>query len=89
MHLRPELITFLDEHPDFRYFIRVNPIWYAKLSRDPALLQQLKNEVDDFYGRSLSKRIEKFGEQLSMINMLMDLAMMTGVNPSPAGETNP
>ena len=74
--MRPELIAFLDEHPDYRMFLRMNPVWYTRLSRDPAAIQKMKSDVDDFYGRSLTKKIEKFGQQLNMINMMMELAMM-------------
>ncbi|MGV3487827.1 MAG: YlbE-like family protein [Tuberibacillus sp.] len=85
--MRPELIAFFDTHPDYRYLIRRNPIWYTRLSRDPHLFQQLKSEVDDFYGRSLSKKIERFGQQLSMVNMMMELAMMAASDSSHVGET--
>lgn len=84
--MRPEIIHYLDEHPDFRFFLRLHPEWYTKLSRDPTEAQRIKEKADDFFGRSLTKRIEKFGEQLTMLNMLMELAMVANEPTTNKGE---
>ena len=84
--LRPEIIAYFDNKPDYRHFIRLNPEWYTRLSRDPSQIHFMKEKVDDFYGRSLTKKVEKFGQQLDMINMLIDLAMVAGDSPIKTGE---
>jgi hypothetical protein len=87
--MRPEIMQYLDEHPDYRYFMRLHPEWYTRLSRNPQETQQIKEKADDFFGRSLSKKIEKFSQQLGMINMMMELAMASANDPFvKKGETD-
>ncbi|MFC4617229.1 YlbE-like family protein [Camelliibacillus cellulosilyticus] len=76
--MRAELIRYLDTRPDIRHFIRMNPEWYRKLARDPRILPSIHQKVDDFFGRTLEKRVERFADQLNMLNLLMDLVIMTG-----------
>lgn len=69
-------MRYLDEHDDLKYFVRTHPKWYRYLGRNPYLVNQLKQETDEFYGRTFTKRMEKMTQRLDMVNMMMQMATM-------------
>ncbi|WEG11688.1 YlbE-like family protein [Pullulanibacillus sp. KACC 23026] len=74
--MRREVIYRLDQDPELKQFIRLHPIWYKKLARQPHLLSEMESQANDFYGKSFSKRIERISQGLGMINMMLELASM-------------
>jgi len=65
---------YLQENPDLLQFVRYNPIWYRYLTRDPNRLSELEREAKHYYGKTFSKRLEKFNNQVQMASMLMQFA---------------
>lgn len=78
--MRSEIIRYLDEHSDIKYYVRMHPKWYRKLGRNPELVSKLRTEADEFYGRTINKRIERLGQRLDMLNMMMEMAKVMGEN---------
>lgn len=74
--MRREIVEALDTNPDLKQFIRIHPIWYRDLARRPDRLGEMQKEADDFFGKSWSKKLERLGHGLSMINMMLELMNM-------------
>jgi len=74
--MRRMIVEALDTNPDLKEFIRTHPIWYRDLSRRPDRLSEMQKEADDFYGKSWSKKLERMGQGLGMINMMLELMNM-------------
>lgn len=72
--MQPKVYQFLQTRPELLQFIRLNPEWYRKLMRDPDQLNALECNAKVFYGRTVPQRIEKFGDQLQMVSMLIQMA---------------
>ncbi|MFC7392433.1 YlbE-like family protein [Scopulibacillus cellulosilyticus] len=76
--MRKEIQYYLDQNPELKYFIRMHPDWYRRLGRFPGDVSHLKQEADEYYGRTLNKKIERFSEQLNLISMFMEMANTMG-----------
>ncbi|MFD2616988.1 YlbE-like family protein [Terrilactibacillus laevilacticus] len=73
--MRREIQYYLTSAPEIKRYIRMNPEWYIKLSRYPNEYPRLVKEANEYYGRTFSKRMDKFNERVSFLSMLMDMAM--------------
>ncbi|WP_028782659.1 YlbE-like family protein [Thalassobacillus devorans] len=72
--MQPENYRFLQADEERLAFIRLNPEWYRKLARDPGKQVQFDKEMKRFFGKTPIQRVEKVGNQLQMINMLIQMA---------------
>ncbi|WP_088104978.1 YlbE-like family protein [Halalkalibacter urbisdiaboli] len=78
--MRVEVQRFLEQKPELRQYIRLHPIWYRKLSRNPGELSNLEKEANYFYGRTLPQRVEKVQNNLGLVMMLMEMLQQTNFN---------
>ncbi|GGC80430.1 hypothetical protein GCM10007216_08740 [Thalassobacillus devorans] len=72
--MQAENYRFLQENEERLAFIRMNPEWYRKLTRDPGQQTVFDKEMKRFFGRTPIQRVEKIGNQLQMMNMLVQMA---------------
>lgn len=49
-------------------------MWYRYLSRDPDRVSELNKESKKFYGKTFPQQVEKVGNQVHMVNMLIQFA---------------
>ncbi|WP_010097893.1 YlbE-like family protein [Ornithinibacillus scapharcae] len=74
--MNQELRQFLTTRPDLINFIRFNPIWYRYLSRDPLRITEMEKEAKRYYGKTLSQKVEKVGNNVQMLSMLLQFTEM-------------
>ncbi|MCT2538083.1 YlbE-like family protein [Aquibacillus koreensis] len=72
--MQPSLYKYLQGRNDLLHFIRQNPQWYRRLTRNPDQLEALEREAKVFYGKTVPQRIEKVSSQIQMVSMLMQMA---------------
>ncbi|SEB17120.1 YlbE-like protein [Thalassobacillus cyri] len=72
--MQPENYQFLKANEERLAFIRLNPEWYRKLAREPGHQVQFDKEMKHFFGKTPIQRVEKVGNQLQMVNMLIQMA---------------
>lgn len=65
---------YLQQNPKLANFVRYNPMWYRYLSRDPDRVSELNKESKKFYGKTFPQQVEKVGNQVHMVNMLIQFA---------------
>lgn len=75
--MRAELYAYVSSQRDLKKFIRMNPIWYRKLSRNPYAIYELEEQANEFYGRTFPQRLEKLQNSLQLAAMLMQMFPMT------------
>lgn len=61
---------YIKSRPDLINFIRVNPIWYRYLSRDPKAITEMESEAKMFYGKTISQRLNKINDHIQLIAMV-------------------
>jgi len=72
--MRPEIIAYLDREPELWEYLHQNPKWYMELSHCPEKINEIQSAANDYFGRSLNKRIERLGDCLTMINMFIEMS---------------
>lgn len=64
----------LQSQPDLIKFVRYNPMWYRFLTRDPQKIKDLPKEAKKFYGKTFTQQLEKFSDQIRIVDMMIQLA---------------
>lgn len=72
--MRQEIYQRLQHREELLRFVRLHPVWYRTLARDPSTFSDLEKQANYFYGKTVPQRIGQFGDQLSMVNMLIQMA---------------
>ncbi|GAA0444333.1 MAG: YlbE-like family protein [Bacillota bacterium] len=70
----PNSYNYLRQNPELLRFVRLNPIWYRYLSRDPNLIEDMRKESKRFYGKTFPQQVEKVNNHIQMVGMLMQFA---------------
>ncbi|OLS41984.1 YlbE-like family protein [Bacillus sp. MRMR6] len=68
--MRKDVLDYLNRQTELKKFIREQPIWYRKLSRNPYDLQKLEIESLHYYKKTIPHQIEKFSNNVQMASMM-------------------
>ena len=71
--MREEVQSYIKQRPEVKHFLRVHPIWYRYLSRNPRAIHELDQEVKKYYGKTFPQRLEKLQSNVNMAKMLFDM----------------
>lgn len=74
--MRREVQQYLSSRPDLRFFVRMNPDWYKRLSRNPYQWSELEREAKVFYGQTFAQKAERLSQQLKAANLMLGLAQV-------------
>lgn len=58
--MRREVIEYLESQQDLKQFVREQPYWYRKLSRNPYDLQALEIAALHYYKRTIPHQSKNF-----------------------------
>ncbi|WP_217585703.1 YlbE-like family protein [Lentibacillus saliphilus] len=72
--MQPYVYEALQNRPDLLHVVRHRPEWYRILTREPEKLVDLEKAAKEFYGKTMTQRIERFGQRADMVNMLIQMA---------------
>lgn len=72
--MQPNVYKYLENREDLIKFIRMNPIWYRRLTRYPDQLEQLEKEAKYFYGKTTPQKLDRITNQMQMLNMFLQMA---------------
>lgn len=68
--MRKDIQDFLYSKQDLHKFVREQPIWYRKLTRNPSSTQSLEFAAMNYYKKTIPHKIEKFNDSLEMASMM-------------------
>lgn len=71
--MRKEIIDYLETKKDLQKFVREQPIWYRKLSRNPFDLESLEIASLHHYKRTVPHQVEKFTNGVQMASMMFHM----------------
>ncbi|NMD71967.1 hypothetical protein HHO41_16835 [Bacillus sp. DNRA2] len=74
--MRQEIIEYLSQNVELQKFIREQPIWYRKLSRNPQDLQKLEISSLHYYKKTIPDQVNKFTQGVQMASMMMSMFQM-------------
>ncbi|MCP8970270.1 YlbE-like family protein [Ectobacillus ponti] len=71
--MRRELMEFVQSKEDLQRFIREQPHWYRKLSRDPSGREDFELAALQYYRKTIPDQVNKFQNQLSMAAIMLEM----------------
>jgi hypothetical protein len=76
--MRQDILEFLESKKNLRQFIRENPIWYRRLTRNPTDKHSIELAAKDFYKQTIPHKVEKFSNSLEFASMMMQMYRTMG-----------
>jgi DNA primase catalytic subunit len=71
--MRRELMEYVQSQEDLQKFIREQPHWYRKLSRDPGERETFELAAMQYYRKTIPDRVAKFQNQLAMASIMIEM----------------
>ena len=71
--MRKEVLDYLEGQKDLKQFVREQPFWYRKLSRNPYDLQSLEIASLHYYKKTIPHQVEKFSNSVQMASMMYSM----------------
>lgn len=71
--MRQEIMTYIHGNNELKRYLREQPYWYRKLSRDPQLLEQFEIASLHYFKKTIPHRVEQFNNSLHMASMMMSM----------------
>ncbi|MCM3568782.1 YlbE-like family protein [Neobacillus mesonae] len=71
--MRKEVLEYLERQKDLKQFVREQPLWYRKLSRNPYDLQALEIASLHYYKKTIPDQVEKFTNGVQMASMMYSM----------------
>ena len=71
--MRKDVLYFLQSDEEYIKFIRQQPKWYRKLSRNPELVEDFRLASLEFFGKTIPQRVDKLQNQVQMASFMIDM----------------
>jgi hypothetical protein len=68
--MRRDVLEYINRQKELKKFIREQPLWYRKLSRNPYDLQTLEIASLHYYKKTIPHQVEKFNNNVQMASMM-------------------
>jgi hypothetical protein len=68
--MRKDVLDYLERQKDLKQFVREQPQWYRKLSRNPYDLQSLEVASLHYYKKTIPDQVDKFSNSVQMASMM-------------------
>lgn len=78
--MRKDVYIYLEQNKELRTFLREQPIWYRRLSRDPNKLRNMEIEALHYYKKTIPHRVEKFSNSVQMASMMISMFQAMNTN---------
>lgn len=79
--MRKEIMQYINSNQELKQFLREQPYWYRKLSRDPEAIEEFQIASLHYYKKTIPHRVEQFSNNLHMASMMMHL--LQSLNQTP------
>lgn len=80
INVRQTIYEYIEANEDIRNYLRIQPVWYKRLMRNPQDLEKLETEAIYYLKKSIPHRVSKFSEGVQVASMM--LHMFQAVNSS-------
>jgi len=71
--MRREVLDYLERQKDLKQFVREQPLWYRKLTRNPDDLQSLEIASLHYYKKTIPDQVEKISNSVQMASMMYNM----------------
>lgn len=71
--MRKDLYDFIQSNPDLKKFIREQPHWYRKLTRNPEQMKNMQIEMMNYYQKTIPHKVSGFSQSLQLVEMMIGM----------------
>ncbi|MGG1678838.1 YlbE-like family protein [Neobacillus sp. NRS-1170] len=71
--MRKDVLEYLESQKDLKRFVREQPQWYRKLSRNPYDVQALEVASLHYFRKTIPDQVEKFSNSVQMASMMYNM----------------
>lgn len=71
--MRAELYDFIQSNDDLKRFIREQPIWYRRLTRNPQEVEKFEIAMMNHYKKTIPDKVGKLQNQVQMASFLLEM----------------
>ncbi|MBU8877693.1 YlbE-like family protein [Bacillus sp. FJAT-29790] len=71
--MRKDIVDYLGQNPELQRFIREQPQWFRKLTRNPNELKSLEVAALHYYKKTIPHKVEKFTNGVQVASMMMSM----------------
>ncbi|WP_462409161.1 YlbE-like family protein [Neobacillus sp. Marseille-QA0830] len=79
--MRRDVLEYIERQKDLKKFLREQPSWYRKLSRNPYDIQSFEIASLHYFKRTIPHQVEKFSNGVVMASMMY--SMFQAMNNGP------
>ncbi|SHF48944.1 YlbE-like family protein [Ornithinibacillus halophilus] len=69
-----EIYHYLQNRPELLHFVRMNPVWYRYLAREPNRVTEIEAVSKQFYGKTIPQKLDRLNHRMQMVGMLLQFA---------------
>jgi len=71
--MRTEIYQIIKNNKEWQQFIRSEPIWYKKLSRNPNAIKDFEKTALKYYKKTLPDRMNKISNGVQFASMMLSM----------------
>ncbi|WP_053366083.1 YlbE-like family protein [Bacillus sp. FJAT-27245] len=71
--MRMEVMEYIVARKDLQQFLREQPVWYRKLSRNPNDLEAFETASLYYFEKTIPHRVAKFSNGVQMASMMFQM----------------
>lgn len=71
--MRREVLDYIERQRDLKQFVREQPQWYRKLSRNPFDLEALEIASLHYYKKTIPHQVERLSNGVQMASMMYSM----------------
>ncbi|WP_246940283.1 YlbE-like family protein [Bacillus pinisoli] len=71
--MRQEVLQIIRSNDQYKKYVREQPFWYRKLSRNPSSIQELDLASKEYYKQTIPHKVTNFSQQLQMASMMIGM----------------
>lgn len=78
--MRKDVLDYILSNHELKKFLREQPIWYRKLSRNPNDLEAFEIAYLHAYEKTFPHQVEKISNGIQMVSMMLSMFQMMNEN---------
>jgi hypothetical protein len=71
--MRQEIVQILRSNEEYKKYIREQPYWYRKLTRNPTSIHEFDLSSKEYYKQTIPHKVASFSQQLQMASMMINM----------------
>lgn len=71
--VRQDLYEWISDNEDQLKYLRLQPMWYRTLSRNPHQIEKLGTEAVNYFEKSIVHRVNKLTNGVQVANMMLSM----------------